>query len=58
MSNENGYMWRVLNSKRHNGSKIKQHKLKRGDVIKLGRYIFEIKEISSQSEFKAGMLRK
>lgn len=39
---------------KYHGGRSKQHKLCRGDIIKLGRYIFEIKEISSQDGFKNG----
>ena len=49
MQNDKGYTWRVIRSnKRYNNSK--PHKLARGDVMKLGRYIFEVKEISSNKE--------
>jgi predicted component of type VI protein secretion system len=49
MQNDKGYTWRVIKSnKRYN--KSKPHKLQRGDVMKLGRYIFEVKEISSNKE--------
>jgi predicted component of type VI protein secretion system len=46
MQNDKGYTWRVIKSaKRYN--KSRPHKLEKGDVMKLGRYIFEVKEISS-----------
>lgn len=50
MQNDKGYTWRVIKSpKRYQGIKWKPEKLGRGDIIKLGRYIFEVKEISSKS---------
>ena len=50
LQNDKGYTWRVMKSpKRFPGMKIKPEKLSKGDIIKLGRYIFEVKEISSKS---------
>jgi len=50
MQNDKGYTWRVIKSpKRYQGDKWKPEKLGKGDIIKLGRYIFEVKEISSKS---------
>lgn len=50
MQNDKGYTWRVLKSpKRYKGIRWKPEKLGKGDIIKLGRYIFEVKEISSKS---------
>lgn len=50
MHNDQGYMWKVLKSVKRNGSRSKPYKLSKGDILKLGRYIFEVKEISSRSE--------
>lgn len=43
-------MWRVIKSTKRFGNKGKPHKLVKGDIIKLGRYIFEVKDISSKEE--------
>ena len=45
--NERGHTWRVLKSNKRYKTKTKPHKLARGDVLKLGRYIFEVKYIST-----------
>ncbi|CAI2379799.1 unnamed protein product [Moneuplotes crassus] len=50
MQNDKGYTWRVLKSpKRYPGLKWKPEKLGKGDILKLGRYIYEVKVISSKS---------
>ena len=50
LQNDKGYTWRVIKSpKRYPTLKWKPQKLSKGDIIKLGRYIFEVKEISSKS---------
>lgn len=54
MYNAKGYMWQVIKSTKRFGHKAKNHRILQGDVLKLGRYIFEVKSISSQGE-KANM---
>jgi predicted component of type VI protein secretion system len=50
LQNDKDYTWRVLKSpKRYPGLKWKPEKLHKGDIIKLGRYIYEVKVISSNS---------
>lgn len=50
MFNDQGYMWKVLESAKRQGIQPKPYKLSRGDILKLGRYIFEVKDISSKSD--------
>ena len=49
MHNSKGYMWQVIKSFKRFGGKAKNHKLAMGDIMKLGRYIFEVKGISSKN---------
>ena len=50
LQNDRGYTWRVLKSQKRFGRQAKPHKLARGDILKLGRYIFEVKDISSMNQ--------
>jgi hypothetical protein len=52
VQNDKGYTWRVLKSAKRFGKKFKPYQLLKGDVLKLGRYIFEIKDISSHTKDK------
>ena len=52
VQNDKGYTWRVLKSPKRYHFPNKPHKLVRGDVLKLGRYIFEVKDISTSAKNK------
>lgn len=47
--NDKGYMWKVIKSNKRHGKKAKSHRLQKGDQLKLGRFIFEVRDISSKN---------